>query len=146
MDKTGQLLLFLQPFSTCPAGRTYFGSLLLVLLLTGCQENPPSKSPRSDASGSGRITTSDSDVSTRDWDSPLETSARFVEVTQRSGVTFTYRNGQEAGHCAIVESLGGGVALVDYDGDNDMDLFFPGRGEIWPRSADPWSSFGALPE
>jgi len=49
-------------------------------------------------------------------------------VTSASGVAFTYRNGEEAGHFAIIESLGGGVALLDFDGDGRLDLFLPGGG------------------
>jgi hypothetical protein len=52
----------------------------------------------------------------------------FEEKTAGSGVRFTYRNGEEAGHAAILESLGGGVALIDYDGDGLLDLFFTGGG------------------
>ena len=57
-----------------------------------------------------------------------ETLARFTEVAEASGVRFTFRDGQEAGHYAILESLGGGVALWDYDGDGRLDLFLPGGG------------------
>jgi len=39
-----------------------------------------------------------------------------------------YRNGEEAGNFAIIESLGGGVALVDYDGDGLLDIFLPADG------------------
>jgi hypothetical protein len=52
----------------------------------------------------------------------------FEEVTPASGVNFTYRNGQEAGHFAILESLGGGLALIDYNGDGLLDLFVTGGG------------------
>ncbi len=52
----------------------------------------------------------------------------FEDVTAASGVRFTYRNGEEAGHCAILESLGGGVALIDYDGDGLLDIFLTGGG------------------
>src|SRR5262249_43040557 len=44
------------------------------------------------------------------------------------GVRFTFRNGEEAGHYAILESLGGGVALLDYDGDGLLDIFVTGGG------------------
>ena len=54
--------------------------------------------------------------------------ARFREVTVRSGVSFTYRNGEEAGEFAILESLGGGAGLFDFDGDGDLDLLLPGGG------------------
>ena len=52
----------------------------------------------------------------------------YEDVTAASGVVFTYRNGEEAGHLAIIESLGGGAALLDYDGDGKLDLFLPGGG------------------
>jgi hypothetical protein len=52
----------------------------------------------------------------------------YRDATAHSGVTFTYRNGQEAGHFAILEALGGGVALLDYDGDGLLDVFVTGGG------------------
>jgi hypothetical protein len=52
----------------------------------------------------------------------------FADVTETSGVRFTYRNGEEADHLAILESLGGGIGVLDYDGDGLLDLFFPGGG------------------
>jgi hypothetical protein len=52
----------------------------------------------------------------------------FRDVTAVSGVQHTYRNGQEAGHYAILESLGGGVALFDYDGDGLLDIYVTGGG------------------
>jgi hypothetical protein len=52
----------------------------------------------------------------------------FEDITERSGIKTTYRNGEEAGHLAILESLGGGVGVLDYDGDGRPDLFFTGGG------------------
>jgi hypothetical protein len=52
----------------------------------------------------------------------------FRDVTRGSGIDFTYRNGEEAGRYAILETLGGGVALLDYDGDGRLDVFFTGGG------------------
>lgn len=61
---------------------------------------------------------------------------RFEEVTASSGVDFKYRNGEEAGEVAILESLGGGVGLFDLDGDGDLDLCLPGGGHYSDKKAD----------
>jgi enediyne biosynthesis protein E4 len=60
-------------------------------------------------------------------DPPAE-APLFRDVTSESGIDFTYRNGEAAGHYAILESLGGGVALIDYDGDGLLDVFVTGGG------------------
>jgi hypothetical protein len=53
----------------------------------------------------------------------------FEDITAASGINFTYRNGEDtADHLSILESLGGGVALLDYDGDGLLDVFLTGGG------------------
>ncbi len=52
----------------------------------------------------------------------------FDDVTAASGIVHTYKNGEEAGHLAILESLGGGALLIDFDGDGLLDVFLPGGG------------------
>jgi hypothetical protein len=54
----------------------------------------------------------------------------FEDVTDSSGLHAVYRNGEEAGHLTILETLGGGVALIDYDGDGLLDVFLPGGGSF----------------
>ena len=89
--------------------------LLLCLPLTGgCTQN---------AAQVAGTTTPDS------TEDELDGPALFEDVTAASGVDFTYRNGEEtANHFAILESLGGGVALIDYDGDGLLDVFLTGGG------------------
>ena len=53
----------------------------------------------------------------------------FEDITAASGIDFTYRNGEDtADHLAILESLGGGAGLIDFDGDGLLDVFLPGGG------------------
>src|SRR5262249_24453671 len=52
----------------------------------------------------------------------------FREMTAGSGLAFTCRNGAEASQFTILESLGSGVALLDYDGDGLLDVFVVGGG------------------
>src|SRR5262249_40197166 len=54
----------------------------------------------------------------------------FRDVTADAGVSFAYRNGEKAGHYAILESLGGGVALLDYNADGPPDVFVTGGGSF----------------
>jgi enediyne biosynthesis protein E4 len=55
-------------------------------------------------------------------------SFEFTDKTRESGVAFTYANGEECGHFSILESLGGGVGIFDFDLDRNEDLFLPGGG------------------
>lgn len=53
---------------------------------------------------------------------------RFADVTDGAGLEFTYRNGEEANQFTILESMGGGVALFDFDRDERLDPLIPGGG------------------
>jgi hypothetical protein len=57
-------------------------------------------------------------------------SIQFTDVTKSSGITFTHYNGA-FGKKYLPETLGPGVAFIDYDGDGRQDLFFT-NGKDWP--------------
>jgi hypothetical protein len=58
---------------------------------------------------------------------------QFSDAATPLGLVCRYNNGEQSGHFAILESLGGGVAALDLEGDGQVDLFFPGGGTIDPQ-------------
>lgn len=57
---------------------------------------------------------------------------RFVECATGWGVHSVYRDGSEHELYTILESLGGGVGVLDYDRDGAPDLYFPQGGDFKP--------------
>ncbi len=62
-----------------------------------------------------------------------EFSPLFVDVTAESGVDFVHEAGARGAY-RLPELMGPGVALLDYDRDQDLDLFFVQGGEMEPES------------
>ena len=54
----------------------------------------------------------------------------FEDLTARSGIEFAFRDGNEAALYTMLEQIGGGGAMFDYDGDGDLDLFLNGGGSF----------------
>lgn len=59
-----------------------------------------------------------------------ERGSYFRDVTSKTGIDFTFQSGRSAGEYAILESLGGGVGVVDFDRDGWVDLMFAGGGDL----------------
>lgn len=61
----------------------------------------------------------------------------FREDATRTGLRFTYHNGAQSDDVeSMLEMNGGGVAVLDYDGDQRPDLFFTQGGSLPPASFD----------
>ncbi len=56
--------------------------------------------------------------------------AAFTDITAASGITFQRFNGAE-GDKLLPETMGGGAAFLDFDGDGDADILFV-NGAPWP--------------
>src|SRR5437773_1068736 len=55
---------------------------------------------------------------------------RFVDVTEQAGIRFRHVNGM-SGKKLLPETMGSGVAVLDYDRDGKPDLFFV-NSRPWP--------------
>ncbi|QDV24831.1 CRTAC1 family protein [Aureliella helgolandensis] len=58
----------------------------------------------------------------------------FEPIDADAGVKASYDNGELGDAHSILQSLGGGVGLLDFDLDGRMDLWTPGGGAILPES------------
>lgn len=59
------------------------------------------------------------------------TVVRFVDSAPAAGIDFTYFNGDPPGDARLLGTTGGGVAVLDYDGDGWPDIYFT-QGSTWP--------------
>ena len=69
----------------------------------------------------------------------LSPDVQFTDVTKASGIAFTHANSATASKY-LVETMGGGVALLDYDNDGRLDVFFTNGARIedpMPRNGRP---------
>ena len=60
---------------------------------------------------------------------------RFTDITQAAGIDFVHVNGAY-GDKLLPETMGGGVAFLDYDNDGDQDLLFV-NSDYWPGHRPP---------
>ena len=84
-----------------------------------------------------------------------ESPVKFTEVTAQSGINYRHFNGAgtdaEGNHTRFMpETMGPGVALFDYDNDNDLDVFvansstFDGSGDKQKMSPRLYNNQGSM--
>lgn len=99
----------------------------MVLVCLGCN---PAKPPETEERGQPVQTPPRSTTNATPPPTGGKVSLSFTDRTADSGINFQYRNGEEADRYAILESLGGGLALIDFDRDGREDLCIAGGGRF----------------
>ena len=116
-------------------------TVVALLMTAGCESQKglpvvvaPAVTPQADPSP--KVTT------------PPTGGIMFRDRTAESQIQFTYRNDDEHSDFSILESLGGGVAIFDFDQDGRKDLFLPGGGLFGDRQTSglPSSLFRQIAE
>ncbi|MEE2641103.1 MAG: VCBS repeat-containing protein [Planctomycetota bacterium] len=102
-----------------PISPSLFCKLLLILatVIPGCRKDPqaPGQSGKSKNQSA----------------SPAENPPfQFTDRTAKSGISGTCRTGGESELRTMLETLGGGVGITDFDLDGQLDCFFNGGGLI----------------
>jgi hypothetical protein len=57
------------------------------------------------------------------WKAPQSLGPQFTDITRQAGITFKHGSGAPEKNY-IFEAKGGGVALLDYDNDGFLDMYF----------------------
>jgi hypothetical protein len=102
--------------AVCLAAVSLFTAGLILLSIHLTRAEPPPRSPP------------DSQADLANPDVPVISPDLFQDRTEGSGINFSFRSGEEAGQFTILETLGGGVALIDFDADGRLDVFVTGGG------------------
>ena len=68
---------------------------------------------------------------------PPSPPVQFVDQAGSWNVKFQYENGEQAGRYSILETLGGGVGLFDYDRDGHPDIWGVGGGQFLSQTSEP---------
>jgi hypothetical protein len=98
-------------------GRPSRRVIVLAAVVWGCGDVEPTSSATSDATQRPRV------------GPPAARVAWFAEEARRRGIEFTYRHAREQRY-DFPEIVGGGAALLDYDGDGWLDVYLVQGGDL----------------
>lgn len=98
--------------------------IVAVILIAGCDGRPGAMPPAAPTAASHTTGVDDTP------------RIHFTDVTETSGIDMIWTSGVSPS-TQIVEVKGGGVALIDYDGDGDLDVFVPNGATMDSPGAGP---------
>jgi hypothetical protein len=115
-------------------GRAFRGSAVALILLTAAGVGAVWVARRKPAPAPPKITALAAPTAPARADAEMPT-VRFTDITSAAGIRFVHHNGAY-GDKLLPETMGGGVAFFDFDGDGAPDLLFINSSD-WPWSPKP---------
>ena len=103
---------------------TIYPALIMLLLVAGCKQKQPARSPQSESPSASRpaeaalVLKEPEPVSVRP-SGPIQ----FTDVTTQAGIHFRHNSGA-FGKKYLPETMGSGVCVLDYDNDGWQDILF----------------------
>src|SRR5213075_3306866 len=103
-------------------GRAFRWSILALLLIVALAVGLIWYAKRKPAAGPTKVTSITAPVAAQRTAAQMPTVA-FTDITKEAGINFLHNNGAY-GDKLLPETMGSGVAFLDYDNDGDQDLLF----------------------
>ena len=105
--------------------------LAVVIITSGCS----GRAPDSEQGGRGAHPGAGPPARTEDTSSEATFPIKLEDATRETGITFVHTDGG-SGRRYIVETVTAGLALFDYDGDADVDVYFLNGSRLQGNDAD----------
>jgi enediyne biosynthesis protein E4 len=119
----------IQTYDDATIGRAFKFSLIAFVVLLGAGAVTYTILKRKPAAAPPKVTQLAAPVA-QTFEKIEIPKVNFKDVTAEVGITFKHNNGA-LGEKLLPETMGGGAAFFDYDGDGDQDLLFI-NGTYWP--------------
>ena len=116
-----------------------FVTIICLSVIAGCDNSQPAKpvaspSPTPSQPAENYLANATAGTDAKTNETTVIAPSIFTNKAADFGIDSRYRNGEETGESSILESLGGGAAVLDFNNDALPDLFFTGGGLIKDKS------------